>query len=299
MVAVSVILAIALASFSAHAAESFDSRMAKANTLLKQGDAEGAIAQYRELQTEDPESKTLYYSLGCAHYQEGVKAGEQDPKDALTSFEAARDDFAKALNARDPEVRTQAAYNHANAVAQLAMQSMKAQQFEETKKSFEESIKEYESFLKQHPDHEGARTNLDHMRYQLKRMLQNPPPPQQQQQGQNDQNQDKKQDDQQKQDQNQQGEENKDQEKKDQQDQNKQNQEEKQQEKQEEKDAQAAQAEQSDQNKEDQKQAEEQEKPKDQQNTEAILQSLEDMDNKQQKETKNQRTDIKLPKDWW
>jgi hypothetical protein len=286
-----VALALWLAGMNAIAAESFNSRLQKGHELLRNGDPEGALTQYRDLQTEDPESDALYYSIGCAQYEESMQAVQQKaPQDALASLETAKASFEKVLTARDPGIRRNAAFNHANTVAQIAMQSAAAQKYEETTKAFEESVKEYEAFLKQHPDHEGARKNLDHMRYLLKSMLQNPPPPQQQQgqgqqQDQNKQTQ-QSQDKQQNQKQTQQDQENPDQQK-----------EQKPQEGQQPQQAQA----QADNQAERDKQEKSAEEPQgdDRQNVEAILQSLEDVDNKQQQETKNQRTEIKMRREWW
>jgi outer membrane biosynthesis protein TonB len=272
--------ALLLVAVNALAAESFNSRLRQGHALLQQGDPDGALTQYRDLQTEDPESDVLYYSIGCAQCEEGMQAVQQKaPQDALASLETAKASFEKVLTARDPEIRKNAAFNHANTVAQIAMQSAAAQKYEETTKAFEESVKEYEAFLKQHPDHEGAQKNLDHMRYLLKSMLQNPRPPQQQQgQGQP-------------QDQNKQGQPPQDK-------QQKQEQEEpKPQEGQQPQQAQAQANNQAEQDKQEKSVDEAQSDGR--QNVEAILQSLEDVDNKQQQETKNQRTEIKMRREWW
>ena len=294
-VALEVICFLAV-TVGAYAAESFDKRLAKANETLRNGDPDGALAMYRDLQTEDPESESLYYGMGCASYKQGSNLVEDKaPRDAVESFKAARESFEKTLNARDPEIRRNARYDHANATAQIAINSIGAQQYEESKKAFEESVKEYEDLLKQYPDMTAARQNLDHMRYLLKSMLQNPPPPQQQQQGQGENKQDpnQQQDQQQGKDQQQKGEE----QKKDQKE-GQDNQEQKPDQKQGEAKVAAADKDQQEQ-KDQQKEAKDNPPPESQQNVEAILQSLEDVDKRQQKETKNTRTGIEIRKDWW
>lgn len=292
MLASIVLLAIALDGW---AAESFRQRLDKANADLKSGKIDEALTAYRDLQTEDPESETLYYDFGCAHYRQGKEAGDQkQAQDALTSFEEAKKSFEKVLNARDPEIRKNAAFQHANAVAQIALQSKEAQKYDETVKGFEEAVKEYEAFLKQYPGHAGARAKLDYMRYVLKTMLQNPPPPEEQQ-GQDEQKKDEQGDqkqeqkdqqgqDRQEQDEQKQGE-NKDQEKKD----------EKSEQPQEASELKEASQEQKDQ----QEQSQEEAKPDDKQNVEAILQSLEDTDHREQRDMLNQRSEIKMRKEWW
>ena len=281
-VALEVICLLAV-TVGVYAAESFDKRLAKANETLRNGDPDGALAMYRDLQTEDPESEVLYYSMGCAEYKQGSKLVEDKaPRDAVESFKTAKESFEKTLNARDPEIRRNARYDHANATAQIAINSIGAQQYEESKKAFEESVKEYEDLLKQYPDMTAARQNLDHMRYLLKSMLQNPPPPQQQQQ-----------DQQQGKDQQEKGEE----QKKDQKE-GQDNQEQKPDQKQGEAKVAAADKDQQEQ-KDEQKEAKDNPPPESQQNVEAILQSLEDVDKRAQKDTKNTRTGTEIRKDWW
>lgn len=289
-------IACTLMSVNALAVESFNARLRQAHDLLQSGDPDGALAHYRELQTEDPESETLYYSIGCAEYEQGRKlVDQQAPRDAVNSFKAAKESFEKVVTARNPEIRMDAAFNHANCAAQIAEQSMAAQQYDDTKKAFEESVKEYEEFLRQHPDHEGARTNLNHIRYLLKSMLQNPPPPQEQQQqgqGQDEKKDEKKDEQQQEQGQDRQ----KDQEQQDQdkQDQDKQEQQKAEKEEQQQQ-AQAAQPE--DENKPEQ--SAEDLPPDDKQNADAILQSLEDVDKREQQEMRNPHGNVRVPKEWW
>jgi len=160
------------------AADAFNDRLRHGNALLRSGDAEEAIALYRELQVENPASEILNFALGCAQYE----AAEQhldvkDDAEAEAALLAARDAFDRAQVGDDPALRRDAAYNRANAVARLAMLQDDAEDFAQTVQRYEESIKTYEEVLRRYPELDGARQNLDHMRYRLKKMLQNPPPP--------------------------------------------------------------------------------------------------------------------------
>jgi len=294
VIALALLLLLAPVTF---AAGSFDSRLSKAHSMLANGDAEGAISAYHELQTEDPESEVLYYSMGCAQYEQGKKLVEQNAaKDSVDSFKAAQASFERTQNARDPEIRTKAQYNHANALAQIAINSADARQYKESIKAFDQSVKEYRAFLKQHPRDRAAQQNLIHTIYEYQKRLQNPPPPQEGQQGQDGQNKDdkdqNKKQDQQKQDQqqNQQDQQKKDEDKKqdDQADKDKDKQQQQQQ---------GQSAKQDDKNQ--QKPDTDAQKPDDKQNVEAILQSLEDTDKREQKEEKNVRTSVETSKDWW
>ena len=284
-------VAIVLITPVAFGAGSFRARLEEAHALLNDGDVDGAVALYRDLQTDDPESDVLYYNLGRAHYEGAMQeAGLDAHEDALASIEQAMEAFEKVLHSADPEVRRDAAYNHANCVAQVAKLSATAQKHQETVEAFEQSVAEYEDFLRQHPDHEGARNNLDHMRYLLKSMLQNPPPPQQQQGEGDDENQDQEQQDDQGQDQQQEQEGQ----------QQQQDQEEGPEDKQEEQQAeQQQQAQEQDESDEQEPSSEEEAPPDDRQNVEAILQSLEDIDEQEQHDARTQRPDTRLRNDWW
>jgi Ca-activated chloride channel family protein len=275
-----------LAASDAFGSESFDKRLAKANATLRNGDPEGALTMYRDLQTEDPESEVLYYSMGCAQCKQGELLKDSAPRDAIESFEKAKESFNKVLNARDPKIRKKAQYNHATATGQIAINSIAAQQYEKSKSAFEESIGEYEAFLKQYPKDSSARCNLYHMRYLLKQLLQNPPPPKQQQEGQGEKKQDQSQQEQKQCDNPKQGES------------EQKSAERKEDEQQGEAQAMAADKDQQEQ-KDEQKEAKDNPPPENQQDVEAILQSLEDVDKRQQKETKNARTGTEMRKDWW
>ena len=288
-------VAIVLITPVALGAESFRSRLEQAHALLREGDVQGAMALYRDLQTDDPESDVLYYNIARVHYDGAMQEAELEAhEDALASLEQAKEAFAKVLHSADPQVRRDAAFNHANCVAQVAKLSATAQKHQETVEAFEQSVAEYEDFLRQHPDHQGARNNLDHMRYLLKSMLQNPPPPQQQQ-GEGDENQDQEQQDDQGQDQQQEQE--GQQQQQDQEEGAGEKQEE--QEEQEEQPEQQPQAQEQEESEDSEQSPEDEPPPDDRQNVEAILQSLEDIDEQEQRETRTQPADSRLRNNWW
>ncbi|NIA12901.1 MAG: tetratricopeptide repeat protein [Nitrospiraceae bacterium] len=302
----------------AAAEPSFNTQLERGHAALRAGDADGAIAAYRDLQTDDPESDVLYYSIGRAQYEQGVQNKEAGAsEDAITAFQEAAKTFEAVATAADPELRKRAAYNHANCIAQIAEQSAAAQQYDETVAAFEQSVQEYEELLRKYPGYAAARNNLDHTRFLLKSMLQNPPPPQEQQQqgedgeeqkGEQDQEQQQQQGgDQQKgeQDQEQQQQQGGDQQKGDEEQQDEQSADEQQQqqgdEPEEEQGTDEQQAGAQGEPGEDQIQnpQEGEGKKMERQNVEALLESLEDIDEREQRETKNVRRDIQMRKDWW
>lgn len=191
---------------AAAGADEFSDRLEQGNELLRRGDAAGALALFRELQVEEPNSPELLFSLGCANYQEAVREDTpRNPEETAALLEEARDAFERAEALAEDRRRADAGYNHANTLAQAAKRSA-SKDPQEREKAYERSIRAYEQFLKRHPAHPQAAHNLDHMRYMLKRAQQAPPPPpppqgepqdpqqdgdrQQQSQGQGQQNQD-------------------------------------------------------------------------------------------------------------
>ncbi len=175
-------LALAIFALSAVAvADSFDDRLRTGYSLLEDGDTEGAVATFRDLQIDQPDSEIVTYSLASAKLIQGlIDVKNEAPEDALVRLAEAKTSFDTLDMSADPFIRFNAAYNSANCAAGIAKQSSGLGKHEETVAAFEESIHAYEELLRQNPEHEGARTNLNHMRYLLKTLLQNPPPPQEQ-----------------------------------------------------------------------------------------------------------------------
>ncbi|MBI5092355.1 MAG: hypothetical protein HZB26_07910 [Candidatus Hydrogenedentes bacterium] len=327
-IAAALLLAVACAA-NAYG-DSFNQRVRKANRQLINGDPGGALSMYRDLQTDDPESHLLYYGQGCAQYKQGEQEIESpSPEHAIENFKAARDSFAKASLSPDERIRRQAIYNGANTGTRLAELSAKAGDGKAATDAFKSAIGQYEELLKRNPNDTAARNNLDHARYLLKKLLQNPPKPQEQKQdGQGKQDQ-KKEDPgkEQESEQKQQGQ-SAEGDKKDQQGEQGQSQEQKQAQAQQqdgkdkedseknsdqnnkdgdksteaEKKQQLAEAKKNDnqQQSQDQNSAQQNEKQKpDQQSIEAILDSLEAQDNREQKDMQNPRGSIRMRRDWW
>lgn len=294
-----------VSAFTAGAA-SFRDRIEYGNALLNSGDFEGAREVYRNLQIEHPENEIVYYSLGCANYEEGESVSAlQDPQGAIELFASARDAFHQAMTNSDSMLRTDAAYNHANTLAQIAKQKASLGDQEATLAAFEEALQAYEEVLARYPDHEKARHNLNHMRYLLKRMLQNPPQENDQSKGEQG---EKQQDQQQQQDQGQQ--EQQSQKEQSEQDQKEQEQAEDEQEQQQEDNEQKQ-----PQDQQQQQQGQEQQQAaasasdeemteddmdiEDRQTIEAILQSLEAQDKREQEDLRTSTPGSGIRREWW
>jgi hypothetical protein len=147
---------------------------------LDAGAVDEAMTTFRDVQTDDPESDLVQYSIARAQYEQALRDADS-PQDALEPLHAARAAFDNLTTSEDPFVRENALYNSANCSALIAKHSATEGNHEETVKGFEDSIRGYEEVLEKHPGRVEARGNLNHMRYLLKKMLQNPPPPEEQQ----------------------------------------------------------------------------------------------------------------------
>ncbi|MEK7793633.1 MAG: hypothetical protein AAB353_03845 [Candidatus Hydrogenedentota bacterium] len=274
-------------------------RLVDAQGQLSAGDAEGALSAYRDIQTDEPANEYAKYGVAAAQYRQALQDLTEAPEDGLAKLEEARAGFTALDASADAGVRLNSRFLAANCSAQMAMNSAAVNDREKMVKAFEDAIREYEDVLTTAPDHSGARTNLNHMRYLLKSTLQQPPPENepQKQGGPPDQEQqpsdDKEHDDQKKQqegdqpktDQNQQEEQNEEQQSKEQ---------DQQQEGQEASQAQPG---------EDQQESE-QEKPEDQapnlENIQAILKNLEDIDRDEQKNLRHSKEPGRVRGNkWW
>lgn len=183
MFRISVVVGCAVVVAVSANAESFNSRLARGQALLRTGDLDDAITIFRDLQVDRPESEALEYGLGCAHYAKAMKAArENDPVDAASALSAAIEAFDTASMTPNASLRQDARYNRSTALGQLAKQAVAAQDHERVVPAFEEAILAFEDYLRRYPDHADAATNLNNLRYELKRYLQQAQPPDEQEQ---------------------------------------------------------------------------------------------------------------------
>jgi len=257
-------------------ADSLNQRISDGFDLIEAGDTETALATFRTLQTEQPDSDLVQYSIGYAQYEQGLKQlnGEQSEAGVAT-VQQAKSTFDALSNSPDAFISKSAQYNAANCTAVLAKNGAPEQEYKEALATYRKSVDAYEQVLEDQPEHVVARKNLDHIRYLLKSMLQNPPPEQEDQEDQKG--------DGDPEEQNKDGEQNEDEESNSEQDE--------------------------DQDGDGQPQENDQQGPTkapsepqqlDRQNIEAILQSLEDQNTEEQKKLRRARTpsQVKAGK-WW
>ncbi len=185
-------------------AASFREELRRADDHLHVGNATEALEIYHELQVDYPESEEVLYGTGCALYVQGEDHREVNEFDtAVKSFQEAQAAFERLHGTDDEGSRALGAFSRANCLASVAkavapdpeapnamMQmppganpaapSQPQDQYEQGVAAYREAVSAYDAVLKEFPGHAGAKQNLDHVRYLLKKLLQNPPEKQEQ-----------------------------------------------------------------------------------------------------------------------
>ena len=161
-------------------AATFASRYEQATERLEQGEVAQALQAYRELQVDYPEYLEVQFGLGCALYAQALS---QQGEDALAGLRTSAAVFERVTSDAQEPLRRHAAFNHANSVAQWAKQvaptseegQHEPKRYNAGVAALREAVSNYEELLKSYPDDSAVQQNLDHVRYMLKRLLQNPP----------------------------------------------------------------------------------------------------------------------------
>lgn len=175
-------LAVLIAAISLHAAaEPRGARLQHAHDLLKSGQHKAALEAYQELQVDAPDAPVLRYGIATAHYRIGeAQASEGAPQPARAAFEQAAELYASLRAGDDAAFEAAAWFGEANARTSLALTQLEQLPYPEAVGALRTAAEEYEALLARHPEFEKARQNLDHVRYRLKLLLQNPPESEQQ-----------------------------------------------------------------------------------------------------------------------
>jgi tetratricopeptide (TPR) repeat protein len=178
-----VMLAVMLCG-SAVARVSFSESLANARDHLKSGDFDKAIEIFHELQVDHPDSAVVAYGIGKALYARAEHQEQLGAKDeASAAYKEAETAFARVPGAKDSKIALESGFARLNAAARSALLIPPDQKYDDAVKALRGAVAAYEQFLREHPAHEGAQKNLDHVRLELKKLLQNP---QQQQNKQDD-----------------------------------------------------------------------------------------------------------------
>lgn len=166
-------------SSAAFGAETFDGRFDEGYSQLRAGDPGAALASFQQLLTENPDSELVQYSIAAATYEKGLLDLEAEvSEEGFETLRKAKDGFDLLLGSQNSFLKSNAPFSSANCSAQVARHMDPNTQYNERVQHLQEAIQAYETHLRVMPDHAGAKTNLNHTRYLLKKMLQNPPPDQ-------------------------------------------------------------------------------------------------------------------------
>lgn len=157
-------------------AASLSRLLQEADKLLAEGDVAEALAAYQDIQVEFPEAEAAQFGIGCAQYIMGVGQSNANAAEAsAASFSAAEEVFRRLSIAKNKTIRERAAYNRANTVAQTAKMIPAAEKYKEAVAALGGAVSAYEGVLRDYPEHRFAAQNLNHVRFLLKELLQNPP----------------------------------------------------------------------------------------------------------------------------
>ena len=155
----------------------------KAQEQLEAGEVERALEIFQELRVDYPEAKELRFGIGCAWFLKGeqhIAGGAME--EAAAAFAEARSCFDALLNDENANIAREATFNRANSLTREAMLIDPAMDYDSAVAALRASVEAYEKGLEQYPDHAAMRQNLEHVRYQLKQLLQRAPEQQEEQQ---------------------------------------------------------------------------------------------------------------------
>jgi len=181
-------------SGTAHARMSFSESLANARDHLKSGDFDKALEVFHELQVDHPDSAIVAYGIGKALYAKAEHQEQLGAKDeAASAYKDAETAFARVTGMRESKIALESEFARLNAAARGALVIPAEQKYADAVKALRGAVAGYEQFLRDHPGHEGAQKNLDHISLELKKLLQNPQQQENKQDDKKQQPQDKKQ----------------------------------------------------------------------------------------------------------
>lgn len=199
-----ILIAMMLILATAANAASLGARFEEANGLLQSGDTDGAIALYRDLLVDHPNSETLRYAMASAEHRAGRNSAAQGARETAQSlFDTAKTSFDELTDAEASDIRREATFASADTLVQKALlneyedsagtgtapQTITTanaampvggpDNYKQAVDGWKAAVQALESVVREYPDMERARRNLDAARYRLKKLLQDPPEDQQ------------------------------------------------------------------------------------------------------------------------
>lgn len=175
----SLLIAFLALSASPVWSDALDDRLERGYAMLGGGEATAALDHFRDMLTDYPDSDSIQYAIAASMYEEGLRQLESgDEAAGLKGLAEAKRAFDQLAASEEPFVRKEAPFGSANCQAVLAKHLDPNEAFSERVEALKSAVRSYEHVLDETPEHGRAATNLNHVRYELKRMLQQPPPQQ-------------------------------------------------------------------------------------------------------------------------
>jgi len=155
-------------------AESLADALARGAQLQRSGQSAEALQCLLEARVEHPESIALLFAIAGAEAALGDRLLEgHDLEGAKKSFDGARETFERC--AGDPKLAAAAAYNAATCLLRVDVVLERKQDHEARVENLKAAVEAFADLVESWPDQERARKNLDHARYRLALLQQNPP----------------------------------------------------------------------------------------------------------------------------
>lgn len=155
-------------------AESLSDAFARSEQLQRSGQHAEALLCLREARVEYPESVALLFAIGGAEAALGDSLLEgHDLQGAKKSFEGARETFGRCSG--ESKLALGAAYNAATCLLRVDAVLERQDDYEARVENLKAAVEALADVVETWPNQERARKNLDHARYRLALLLQNPP----------------------------------------------------------------------------------------------------------------------------
>ncbi|MBX3179119.1 MAG: hypothetical protein KF886_17325 [Candidatus Hydrogenedentes bacterium] len=152
-----------------------DDAIARATRLVAAGQPADALRVCREARVEHPDAPELLFAIGCMAAAAGEQMASGDPAVAADHLRAAREMFAWAASAAPEAFAAASAYNAATCLLMMDATIDPRTGYDERVANLRAAVAELEACAARSPELERARRNLDHARYRLNTLLQNPP----------------------------------------------------------------------------------------------------------------------------
>ncbi|MEW5766908.1 MAG: tetratricopeptide repeat protein [bacterium] len=143
----SIIFIIYFSSLTPYAYASIRGKVEEGNRLFEKGKYKEALTKYQEAQIDEPENPRLHFNTGDTLYK-------------ISRYEAASQEYTKAVNSSDPSIQAKTYYNLGNCAYKLGRLS--------------EAITYYKKSLDIDPSDKDAKYNLQFVQQRLKEQPEQP-----------------------------------------------------------------------------------------------------------------------------